>query len=415
MEMIFTYDLKDKFPQDDEQLCRFIRSDEGIDLLRQMGEKLTVDKILNRQWSNDKEDYIFVRKILMDISIIDEPKIILNSGTDSKVTYTIKAQETFICEDEIVILNSGDINFGLDIKILNTKHIKIVSKSEYNDKIIIKYRIEIQKNTVKEDVMEQIILITNYKTFIYDVFLEVLKEVPYSENLSFKNMKEFYDLYEKDYNISLQSFCDEQFYNWLSINGLDEEKVLYERTRAKNTKAWLQNFLQQFDYNVNPVLETEFFDSEGLILVRNLGKGYLFGKLKTKGGLSLNKSSFTQDDNEIKILHKDRGGSVSIISNGGCKEFRIDRPKPTGPYRSQRNLRIKFFKRSISLDKEQEIQRITQDNQYIGWNVSGNKIIFKRNLSFLNVLISKIRKQKIETNFKVIYKDRIIECKILLY
>lgn len=231
--------------------------------------------------------------------------------------------------------------------------------------------------------------------------------------MKFKNLDEFFVFYERDCNTAFQCFHSSEFILWLRELGYEAESELYKRCKLNNSPVMaLQNFLQLLDYDVVPILQV-IVENDTLIL-RNKGKGYIYGKLQCDKGVDTDSSEWGIIKGETRILCRG-SGKVHIVSNGGCKTLYVQSKQrlyvPIEKEYKEINME-KLLQKNIRVKSDFYFPKIVMDNQHIKCCCNEKHIIIEKNIPYFTLIMKKLKHINMFTNVKLIYPEKIVHIKV---
>lgn len=421
MELNFAPDLKGLFSKSIDELYDFFKNKDGEAVLRLLGESHAASQIKDRKWKNEKKDKDFIVEIIKSLGMYKEPEIVFNEGVREE-THEFVAKDGYYGEGSIFVENrSVDtfdlrvINYYLSSKNINVLEVKNTVESG-KQRINIKFSIEIEKNAPSKDYIERVVVVTNYKTYVYKIVLDCKSGIAYSGTYPFKTLKEFYDLYQSSYETAINCFESNRFLSWLSENKYLTEGELYRKfITSSNTSIAMQNFLQMLDFDVAPVLSARFIEDS--LVIRNTGKGYLYGKLQVLDGVEADKTDWVVDEKETKIILRG-SGRAKVLSNGGCQVVNIEASGVLGlpvemeykEVRLNNPLKHEYVQKGLF-----DIPKITKNNKFVEVYLNDKSdIVIRRKVSYFDTLIKKLKKIETASFVKISYPEKIYHIKIIL-
>lgn len=422
MEFVFEPLYESLLKKDFEEIYAQFKSGKAAETFEAMGENYIASKIRARKWGTTEEDKEFVTGIMKSVNIMKEPNLVFNKGvSEENIEFLYK--KGLVKDGKIIIENQRPKSFELIIKNVYTSSRNLVisgihyKSSNSCESAMIEFKLDIPKGFEKDEALK-IIILTNYKTYIYKLNAACVKGIGFSEEFSFRTLQEFFELYEKDYLASLKCFGNSRYLDWLNDNNYKLEVENYRRFRLEcPIEKSLQNFLQALEFDVLPILSVKFI--EDTLIIKNLGKGYLYGELKCSGRLEVEKNEWSQrgKTGEVSILCRGNG-VIEVLSNGGCTQVAINAAKyqVTTCEKEYKEFRMGLFKdRSIKLRGLYDFPKITSDNSYVRCYLnSDSDIVIERNILLSKLLIKMLKKEDVVTNVKVNYKEKLYHIKIKL-
>lgn len=339
MEIKFRAELINKFNTDIYKLLELFKTGEGESILKQLGEEFAVQRVKCHNWGNKKRDDEFIYNLMRDLNIYGEPEIHLQDTSADRendivlkrnINYSSQSNE-FSIKGVIKLVNTTFKKFMLNIhhvEITNTKIITTV-EPQYKDGgslAEINYNISIPPYH-NENYNESIIIHTNYKTYTLNINLHCKnKEKSDVRYEKVETLQEIVSLYLESPQEALDIFKDKHFRQWLRDNKYYAECEVYENVMKLNKKYEkedmykIQSFLEILSYDVTPKLKVDTLD-DGVIILKNEGKGYLYGNIECKDNIKLSSKAWNQNNNKILIENENidnvKYEKIKFVSNGG--------------------------------------------------------------------------------------------------